>query len=532
MQRNSKSAAIAAILCVSISTVGNAENKEIFAPRAGSVLFNDAVDSNKSASTGSGYDIVHGHAVIEGDMVLGRVDSQGNLLGSYKRGLGQARTLDRWPNGIVPYQFSAGISANEQDLAEQAVDHWNQYSSITLVELTDENRADYPNYVTFESSNGCASYVGMRGGEQELWISSSCGVGSIIHEIGHAVGLFHEHTRNDRDNFITVLWDNIVPGKEFNFDILNSNTVLLGEYDYGSIMHYGESFFSVGNQATINVLDGSDIGQRIALSDRDIQSANTLYETDLALTLSVTEDTEGDRLITDIQITNQGDMGAHRLKLLLDTGGDASWLSMSANSGWGCTSNGTLLTCNRDTLDASATSLFTVVANANGTPASITTGELLAKTRETDYTNNGHNKTVTPPPVPSAQGMIDGSGGNGSAQPINSSDTNDGNNSTQDPSDLGAANPDTEDPPADNTGNQPQSPDPTPEPEPTPEPTPDSEPAETGNPMAQVPAPDGESKEKDVASSASSGGAVSLPGSLVLFLMLTSAVRRRRAKPV
>ena len=63
----------------------------------------------------------------------------------------------------------------------------------------------------------CASRVG-RGGdkEQKLTIGSPalrCKVGNIIHELGHAIGFFHEHSRPDRNTFVRVLKKNILPGK-------------------------------------------------------------------------------------------------------------------------------------------------------------------------------------------------------------------------------------------------------------------------------------------------------------------------------
>lgn len=59
----------------------------------------------------------------------------------------------------------------------------------------------------------CKSFVGCQGGAQRLYYARSCSVGNLCHEIIHALGLHHEHTRKDRDQYISVLWDNIMPGK-------------------------------------------------------------------------------------------------------------------------------------------------------------------------------------------------------------------------------------------------------------------------------------------------------------------------------
>lgn len=54
----------------------------------------------------------------------------------------------------------------------------------------------------------------------------------------HTVGFFHEQSRTDRDDYITIIWPNILPGMEGQFEKYTSATTqTLGtEYDYNSIM--------------------------------------------------------------------------------------------------------------------------------------------------------------------------------------------------------------------------------------------------------------------------------------------------------
>ena len=59
----------------------------------------------------------------------------------------------------------------------------------------------------------------------------------MAHEIGHAMGLQHEQSRGDRDDYVTILSQNIAASKLHNFD--KENTINSIKYDYASIMHYG-----------------------------------------------------------------------------------------------------------------------------------------------------------------------------------------------------------------------------------------------------------------------------------------------------
>ena len=60
----------------------------------------------------------------------------------------------------------------------------------------------------------CCSYVGRKGnGRQGISIGKNCDkFGIVVHEIGHTVGFWHEHTRPDRANFVNIFRENIKKG--------------------------------------------------------------------------------------------------------------------------------------------------------------------------------------------------------------------------------------------------------------------------------------------------------------------------------
>ena len=56
----------------------------------------------------------------------------------------------------------------------------------------------------------CYSMIGRQGGKQQISLGQGCGYkGVAIHEMMHALGFYHEQSRLDRDNYITINWNNI-----------------------------------------------------------------------------------------------------------------------------------------------------------------------------------------------------------------------------------------------------------------------------------------------------------------------------------
>ncbi|CEK12239.1 Dot/Icm T4SS effector Zinc-dependent metalloprotease LegP [Legionella hackeliae] len=219
------------------------------------------------------YEEQNGFAVSEGDIILADLSHKTAIITLKMGG-------SRWPNGVVPFEIDEDLPFRNKLAVMQAIHHWQEKTNVEFIELTSKNRSQYPDYISFVPAEGttCSSYVGKEGGRQAINLSPRCTTMNTVHEIGHALGLWHEQSRADRANFIRIVWENIEDDHKYNFDQHLSDGKDFGEYDYQSIMHYGPySFTKNGQKTIIPLVDGVEIGQRNHLSEKDIAAINAMY---------------------------------------------------------------------------------------------------------------------------------------------------------------------------------------------------------------------------------------------------------------
>jgi hypothetical protein len=237
-----------------------------------------------------------GRAIVDGDIDLGPVDQ---LITPEQYELMQNGAADgvsfaftpipiwgtAWPNGQVRYVAPATPFPQLNANINSAIAQLDAATDLTFVAVDptiatllgwDHIRFVYDPYKP--SNAGSSDSVGVKGGAQYISLGFAGSTSLVIHELGHAIGLYHEHQRADRDAFVTFMPVCVQNGKLSQFDIrLGFN---MGAYDKASIMHYGPYTWSIAPNACPTLIPVSgglnSIGSG-TLSALDIQGINAMY---------------------------------------------------------------------------------------------------------------------------------------------------------------------------------------------------------------------------------------------------------------
>ncbi len=196
----------------------------------------------------------------------------------------------RWNNGIIYYTFKLfthrnsyykkrSFSQQEKDVIRYAMNELEKVADIKFIEV---HHKPHHNYLEIMVDEGCFSGIGADY-PQTVSLGEGCVYPHIIqHELMHALGFLHEQSRADRHYYIKINKENIIPGRENNFELGHYSTVQFSMYDYYSIMHYALNAFSKDpRKLTIEpVLNGvywQYIGNVKYLSELDKEALRKAY---------------------------------------------------------------------------------------------------------------------------------------------------------------------------------------------------------------------------------------------------------------
>lgn len=184
---------------------------------------------------------------------------------------------------MVRYTFASNLNEFQKESIREAIRVIERETNARFYDATGKPTRDpiygfdYP-YIEFNyhpSRNN--SSVGRVGGKQIINLSDYVEQ-VIIHEICHALGMFHEQCRNDRDRYITVNYKNIEEDAHHNFRIEGRNFYRLGEFDFQSIMLYDSySYAKDYSKPAMTKKDGTTFTGGFRLSERDKMFINRFY---------------------------------------------------------------------------------------------------------------------------------------------------------------------------------------------------------------------------------------------------------------
>lgn len=204
-----------------------------------------------------------------------------------------------WNQGLMPLKFQSTFTQAQKNIVYADCAKWAKVANIKCVNYNPSIHLG-TNYIDVTNTEeGCSATFGRpntKPGRLSLAAvmpvtyslpEGTClSPGIVMHEFGHLLGMAHEQSRHDRDQFVTFNYANLKPDcTSLTYKYQSSQLVNVGPYDYYSIMHYSQFHCSSNGGATMlpklplepNYILGDAVLKDFELSIQDISYAKEIY---------------------------------------------------------------------------------------------------------------------------------------------------------------------------------------------------------------------------------------------------------------
>ena len=237
---------------------------------------------------------INGENIYQGDMILDPsifLEEAIDGTESIGKSFGRPGYVGNWPENTFVYEIASDLP-NKQ----RVYDAIEYIRTNTHISFKQRESTQSRGYALFRKGDGCSADIGYSSSKiNKINLGDGCSTGTVIHEILHSLGFWHEQQRKDADSYVTINRDNIQDGKSSNFRHPRflfwtiPSEAFSPQLDFNSIMMYGPCFFAkiceqpgpcncTPSVATITKKDGSLYSiQRDRLSTQDILGINKKY---------------------------------------------------------------------------------------------------------------------------------------------------------------------------------------------------------------------------------------------------------------
>lgn|GEM_PF-2261980 len=229
------------------------------------------------------FKIKDGLALVGGDVIIGELSDEQKKEDFKGRLLKQKPERSKlWPSNQVPVAFAVGFPEALKLEVQKAIKYMNDETVMEFVNAEEGVDEDLVIFQLREKAP-CSSYLGRTGGYQPIYMNTTCKAQDVLHEMMHALGFVHEQQREDRDDVLKILWENIDEYFSFNFAILPDSMVhpyqgSVFRLDFKSVMMYPDTAFANKGKKSMQSLSRAKIEPvSNGLSDIDKKRLEYLY---------------------------------------------------------------------------------------------------------------------------------------------------------------------------------------------------------------------------------------------------------------